>query len=314
MADAVTADTQVDVEVDGRILSGVGADPDVLADAMERHEPEAPPADAPSAPVEAPSDQPKESRGRRRFADLTRERDEAAQRASALEKERDEWKAKASQAPTVPAPAASPVARKEPSSPGASAGETRGKPTEDEVGTKYKTYAEFAEDLADWKYEQREAARDARIADERFQSHINEVFTKGKQAYPDFEQVRTSGPGAQIPFHPDRRNAIVSHPAAEHLLYVIAKDQPLAQKLATCHPMEFWQELARLTPNGPGASPASPSVSGSVAPVPYQPVGASTKTTGTSSSDLAKRALDDYDSSGFREKRRSENEAFARRR
>jgi len=108
--------------------------------------------------------------------------------------------------------------------------------------------------------------------------------------------------------------ALISHPAAEHLYYVIAKDAALAQRLATSDPIAFGMELQRLTPNGSGGLPASPAVSGVVAPVPYQPVGASTKTTVTPLHDLPKKAGNDYDSSGYREARRSQREALSRRR
>ncbi len=61
----------------------------------------------------------------------------------------------------APAPAATPSRTEptrtlEPRQTRTDATATRTKPTEDEIGTKYQTYGDYVEDLADWKAEQRE--------------------------------------------------------------------------------------------------------------------------------------------------------------
>ncbi len=63
----------------------------------------------------------------------------------------------------------------------APAPQTRTKPIEDEVGSKYATYADFVEDLADWKVEQREASR-AQQAQEAQQSRDYSEMITGYQA------------------------------------------------------------------------------------------------------------------------------------
>ena len=100
----------------------------------------------------------------------------------AAEAERDALKARPAASPsppvrderstgTVAAPAAeSGTSRQAASSPPP----TRQKPSEDEVGTKYATYADFVEDLADWVGEQREARRDAKQAQEQQQRTYQE--------------------------------------------------------------------------------------------------------------------------------------------
>ena len=94
----------------------------------------------------------------------------------------------------------------------------RQKPTEDEIGTKYATYADFTEDLADWKYEQRQAAavaqqqqaEQARAEDARKRAHVEawgkhaDRWTAAKQADPDRvaklnPQILSLSPLGQLP-------------------------------------------------------------------------------------------------------------------
>ena len=260
-----------------------------------------------------PESATKQTRGQRRYSELTHARDEATKRAEAAERRAAELEARfsngngAGAGRTEPAPSSSTQqAVEEPKS-------TRPEPSEDEIGTKYKTYAEFTRDQARWVNEQEQANIDARIragieadrASRGFNDLVEKVISRGREAYPDFDAVRTSGPGAVVPMPRDRIEAIFVHPASEHLQYVIAKDAALAQRLANCHPYEFGAELARLTPTGSGASPASPAVSATTtAPAPYQPVGSGSKTAAPSSAQLIKGF--DFDKSGYRERRAAE--------
>lgn len=97
------------------------------------------------------------------------------------------------QPPRQPAPAAAPQ-------PAASAAEpTRSKPVEDEVGTRYATYAEFVEDLADWKSEQRDAARQ-RERDEQEQRAQHE---RGQQEFAQAHQTYQTRLAEFVKTHPD---------------------------------------------------------------------------------------------------------------
>lgn len=81
----------------------------------------------------------------------------------------------ASSAPeTKPAPVE--TRRPEPLQP-AVAETARPKPTEDEIGSKYATYGDYVEDLADWKVEQREAKRDAELRKAREQAQYSDLIT-----------------------------------------------------------------------------------------------------------------------------------------
>ncbi len=309
---AVDPNIQVSHEVDGRILTGVGVSQDNLAETMDRHA-EAEPESA--APTQARTDtgqfqpaQPKQTRGQRRFDELTREREEARREAADAKRERDELRARLS----APAEQRQP---EPPSRPSAvpPAADARSKPIEDEIGTKYQSYADFAEDLADWKVEQRLGAFDidARVrqgieADREtrhFADTVSGVFTKARQSYPDFDAVIAQGPGSQIDFGKQRRDWLVSRPDADHVLYAIARDGAFASRLASMTDIDFGIAVSQLSQAA--ASPASAPRESSV-PAPYSPVGSGSRTASVPLSELPKKAGYDFDSSGYREKRARE--------
>ncbi len=308
---AVDPNVQVSHEVDGRILTGVGVSQDNLAETMDRHteaEPE------PAAPAQARTDngqfqpaQPKQTRGQRRFDELTREREDARRQAADAIRERDELRARLS-APVESAPAEAPSSR-----PASQPATTRSKPIEDEIGTKYQSYADFAEDLADWKVEQRLGAFDinaavrqgieADRATRHFADTVSGVFTKARQSYPDFDAVIAQGPGSQIDFGKQRRDWLVSRPDADHVLYAIAKDGAFASRLASMTDIDFGIAVSQLSQTA--AAPAS-APAGSFAPAPYQPVGSGSRTASVPLSEMPKKAGYDFDASGYREKRARE--------
>jgi hypothetical protein len=326
MADA-DVNAVVSHEQGGRILSGVGVTQEALTETMDRHTPADPPAAvAAPAPISTPASEPKkpETRGQRRFSELANERDAAKLEAARAAEERDALKARIEaferQQPPPPAGGNGQVqagGAPPPQQPQL----TRPEPSEDEIGTKYPTYSAFTKDQAKWVLEQERATLSTDVrsvieadrASRSFNDTVVATQAKGREVYADFDTVLRQGPGALVPMAPDRLQAIILNPASAHLQYVIAKDGALAQRLATCHPIDFGLELARLTPNGSGVSQASPAVSGSVtAPAPYQPVGSGAKTTVTPSADLPKRGFD-FDKSGYREKRAAERGVNRRR-
>jgi hypothetical protein len=304
--------TVVSHEQDGRILSGVGVTADELAETMERHAPEPETPAAPPATTAAPvaPEPDKQTRGQKRFAELTREREDAKRLAAEAQAERDRYKAELEQFKARP-PQAPPTAPKEAVAPPPK--ETRPKPKEDEIGTKYQTYGDYVEDLADWKAEQRLATVDfdARIrqsieADRASRSVTDRVTAaadRGRQAYPDFDAV-LKAPVATYP------NALLARIAtmdgAEHMYYQLATNREASQRIlaALQDPLTLGLELAKLGPSAPGASPASPARTVAPPPPPYQPVVGGSKTTVTPSADLAKGF--DFDKSGYRERRAAE--------
>lgn len=324
-----TVDPNVPVshEVDGRILTGVGVSPDALAETMERHaEPDASEPAAPSTPAQPRDDAgkfAKPSRGQRRFDELTREREEARREAAEVKaryeaSQRELEQLRSLRQPREPEPEPAKAAAT-PATPPAG----RPKPTEDEIGSKYQSYGEFVEDLADWKAEQRLAALDfdARIrqsieadrASRTLQERIVGQLTKARETYQDFDAVLAHGPGASVTLGPtvevgeQRVQAVSLLPNGPQLIYAIAKDGALAQRLAAMTDLEFGMALSSLAPQQAVATPAStPAVVSPIVPPPFQPVGAGSKTTAIPSSDLPKKAGFDYDRSGYREKRAQE--------
>lgn len=287
---------------------------------MERHAPvpDAPAADAPPSPATAAAaaqsaeTAQKPSRGQKRFDELTAQREAAKREADDAKREAAELRARleaAEQARHTPPP---PTAQTPPAP-------RRPKPLEEQVGTTYPTYGDYIEDLADWKAEQRLAAVDfdARIRDSieadrasrSFRDQVRDAFAAGPKVYADFDAMLQR---SRVQFSPAQQLAIIQTPGAEHVLYALAKDDALAQRVAASDPIRFGFELARLVPASGVASPAStPQTGTSVAPPPYQPVGSGTQTTVVPSASLIQGF--DFDKSGYRERRAAERGVRRRR-
>jgi hypothetical protein len=279
----------------------------------------------PKAPE--PSAQPAEklSRGQKRFSQLTSERDQEAHKRAEAERERDELKARiatfeassrtsaAPPAPAVVPPRPAPVSQK------------FSYPTYEQASAQDPTLAwddwneQKAVALFDWKQSQVDI--DARIrerieadtASRAFKSTVSTMLERGKSVYPDFDAVRSSGPGVMITLGPtvekgaERAEMIASMPNGEHLFYAIARSAEVAHALARMSDYQFGMALSSIAPTNPAASPASTGSAGfTVAPPPMQPVGSGSKTAVPSSVDLAERGGEDYDASGFREQSRRE--------
>ena len=307
---AVDPNVQVSHEVDGRILTGVGVSQDNLAETMDRHTPDIEaPAETP-APASQQPEPVKQTRGQRRFDELTREREEARQEAADAKRERDELRARlsapAERAPE-PEPPSRPVAASQPAA-------TRTKPTEDEIGVKYQSYGDFVEDLADWKTEQRLAALDLDTrfrqsieADRASRSHadlVQTVWSRGREAYQDFDAVINAPHMTANNWPPEKVTAIAKLQAPEQIQYVLGKDPQLAERLRVADPVTFGMELAQLlAPQGAARPASTPAV---VVPAPYSPVGSGSRTSVVASSEIPHKFGSDFDRSGYREKRARE--------
>ncbi len=320
----------VSVEHDGRVLSGVGVTPEELQQVMEDRTPvAAPDPDQPAADTTTQTPDPlqqfernddgtfrKNAKGRERFSTLTKERDEAASEAARLRAELDALRQ--SQHTAFPPAngngnghvAPEPAAPKTPEP-------TRPKPLLENIGTTYQTYEDFTEDLADWKAEQRFAQElpniDARVragieaeqASRALQQTLNGAVERGRKTYQDFDTVIAAS-SVVLPW--PVLTLIAKHPHSEHLQYTLAKDAAQAQLIAQDYqrdPVSAGVLLERaLGPSAAAASPASTARAGVTtnAPAPYQPVGSGAKTTVAPLEDLADHG-DDYDTSGYRERR-----------
>jgi hypothetical protein len=328
---------QHDIELPGGIVvSGMGGDVEALREAFEeRHEertgetpepePEPEPTPTPEPKAAAAAEPPvttpkvdKRTRGQKRFDELTAKAEEAARRAEAAEAKAKALEAKlASPVAEPPVPV---VAREEPKPATIAAVDapTRPQPLETEVGTKYATYGDFILDTARWASEQEsvklrkdlDARSSARIEAERASRSRADLATtaiaRGRTAYPDFDAVLDTVADILLP--PAYQDAILSVPDPEHVMYALAKDRTKLQSILKIqNGVQLGMELAKLVPSAAVAPPAStaPVVRTTNAPAPVQPVGASARTTSVSSAELADHG-DDFDNSGYREKRARE--------
>lgn len=113
---------------------------------------------------------------------------------------------------------------------------TRPKPSEDEVGTKYAIYGDYVEDLAEWKAEQRDAAREAKQAEEHQRQQHEQTqrqwhdthktyydrVTAFEQQHPDFTvTVNQHVNGSTLP--PSVYRAIIQHDNGPALVYHLAQ-------------------------------------------------------------------------------------------
>lgn len=96
----------------------------------------------------------------------------------------------ATPAPPTPTPRQESKVAAEPSQARAAAPESRSKPTEDEIGTKYQTYAEFVEDLADWKVEQREIAQATSRQQQEATERERALITSYQQRTAEFSKTK----------------------------------------------------------------------------------------------------------------------------
>jgi hypothetical protein len=316
MADDQPVDAQAEVSVtdhQGRVLTGVGVSEQALTAVMTRPSVEANSgattdeavspesvATETSTPSRDASGQftkaEKESRGQKRFDQLTREREDAKREAEAVRRELADLKAEFERRRV---PESAPPSQPEPP---AAAAPTRAKPTIEQIGTLYDSYETYLEDLADWKFEQREvkllADLDTRVAsriegDRASRSLADKLAADGdagRKAYPDFDAVL--GAWQPVNFPQPILRAIHGLPDSQHIAYALAKDPALTERIAsTTDPVLLGMEFARLLPAGRDASPASsrPVVKTSHAPAPVQPVGGSATTTSPPLADLAEK-------------------------
>ncbi len=316
-----TLQPQHDIELpNGVVASGMGGDAEVIQEEIEaRHEERTgkPLPGAPEFDANSPRLSKKQREAQSRIDQEVGRTKEAIRRAEAAELKLRELEAR---------PAATAQLVRETPKPQDGAAPTRTKPTEDEVGTKYTSYADFVEDLADWRYEQRQAKDDiskvidARVAERIEADRASRSFTdsatsmvdRGRKMFTDFDAVRKDGAGSQVNLGPEKTAIILRLPNAERVIYEACKSAEVAgELLSITDPVEFGMRLARFSTETPAAqaAPAKVTVPMTNAAPPMQPVGTSSRTSSPSLEELASAAIDDYDNSGYRERRRSELKA-----
>lgn len=260
-----------------------------------------------AAPVDAPSEspQPKPRHSvQARIDKAVAQQREAERRAEAAERALQQY------AQPQPAQQAQPR-REEPSY-------TRPKPSEAEIGTRYESYPDFIEDLADWKLEQRDAVQAERhyqqqIA-ERHEAHATtfaERIAQAEETNPQWwsqisptiaglrpssvfsvQEARAIADAAreghaearQIIAQARMADQIFTSDAATELMAYFSQHEPEFQRLSTLPPDRLNREMGKLEAilsRQAAASPGSaPRRSISQAPAPIKPVGTSASAAG----------------------------------
>ena len=302
---AVDPHAEISVEVDGRVLTGVGVSEDTLHAAIDGSTVEQPdPEPDPGQPEAAPE---RLSRGQRRFRALN-EQIEASKAEIAkerAERERLAAEIEALRARSVPTtepvrqetrPTTSPPASLPP--PGHPSGP---RPSADDIGTKYEDWNAYV--AADNQWVEDRIARatadvDAKIAaalekdreQQATQARIQTIWAQGEALYPDFRTVVGS---STVMFPGPTIQAILSDPDSPRLQYLLAKDATEAARIAALtDPIQIGKAFATLLHTAPPVvSPASTgAVRPSTAPPPVQPVGSGARTTSPPLAELAERS------------------------
>lgn len=302
MTETPTPSVSDDIEVEigqqpAAAPAPVSTPPTASVEATEEAD-DAAPVDA--APAETPQAKPRHSLQARIDKAVAQQR-EAERRAEAAER--------------ALAEAYNPPARQTPRD---ESSYTRPKPTEDEIGTKYQSYPEFVEDLADWKLEQREAVQAERQYQQqlaaRHNAHADSFATRiaqAEEANPQFwSQISPTIAGlrpssvftprearaiadAAREGHPEARQIIAqarmadqiftSEYATDLMAYFSQNDREF-QRLSTLPPDRLNREIGRLEASlsraGAATSGPAPRRSISQAPAPIKPVGTSASASG----------------------------------
>jgi hypothetical protein len=175
---------------------------------------------------------------------------------------------------------------------------TRPKPTEDEIGSRYRTHADFVEDLAEWKWEQREVSRARAEAQTKHQTEYQtEIAAYEKRTidartrYADFdEKVTTPLP---TPLTATIGDFLLSSEHGPDLAYYLATHHDDYRRISALSQGRAWAELGKLETSvasklSEPKTPPAPPVTKAPAPIPPIASGAITPT--KSLDELAKTA------------------------
>lgn len=173
----------------------------------------------------------------------------------------------------------------------------RGRPSEDEVGTTYATYADYVDAVAEWKLEQWQSKQNfqeqiqqqlqAHLETQRMHDalsrHVSTVAESGRTRFADFDTVVNA---LDVKFSPMHQEAILRAPDSAAVQYALGKNPELARQIAAIdNPFVLGLEFAKLTQSSAAvarpdsASTARPSsakppinrVGGAASAVPVDP-------------------------------------------
>lgn len=233
-----------------------------------------------------PEQRPKGKGGFQKKIDkLTREKGEASARALALEDELRELKERMAK------PA---VAEEKPKV------ETKGKPTADEIGTKYKDYDEFNEALIDWKTEKllqttletrdREAReRETREIQETRDTNYREAAKEFAEQTPDFNEAVVNATKSGMKLPEPIIELIKELPNGPAVTYYLVTNPETSLELLSASPAMGFAMIGRISQGfeaqpEPVKAPAKKPISS--APPPAKPVSGNSARSSTPLSEM----------------------------
>ena len=223
-----------------------------------------PPTTPPVAPPPAPAVEKNSPGVQKRIDRLVREREELRAQLQAVQR----------QNPTAPAPAqiAAPL----------------NEPKEED----FKTYTEFIDARADWRYEQKEKERNVRESAQRVQSEQDATYTqfRGRELkvmdqHDDYDDVADAKVlAAKGGLTPVMATMINASPVGPDLLYHLGANVEEARKIAAMPPVQAARALFKLESTFDGGSEPPP-VKTSSAPEPINPLTSHPPTNPTNRND-----------------------------
>lgn len=154
--------------------------------------------------------------------------------------------------------------------------------------TQFASDDDYVEAMADWKYQTRrieethaQAVAAEKAAAEALEADWVSRREAAKQRQKDWAEVVA---GAQIPISPDIRETLMTDENGPELVYALAKDKNLAQRIFAMSPMAAGRELGRMSAeiaknNHAARPPAMPTVTS--APNPPRELNAKASKSGT---------------------------------
>jgi len=280
---------QTSLEHDGRVFTGTDTDSEATEAAFAET------TAGRKAEIEAKAADPnKPIRGRRRFDQLTFEREEAKREAEKARSEAEALRAELEAAKTRNADSKAETTKTEAEPAKVEAKSTAVRPKLEDFLEQPDPIKAFDEALSAYHEAQISEQIDARLssrleaerASRQLTQTVADLRERGKSAYDDFETVLNS---SDVKFPEPILWQIVNDPNGEHIQYALASDEKLAKEVAGLRdPLALGRILGRLGAVGTSARPASPAPTAkSQAPRPFQPVSGASKTASPSIEDLA---------------------------
>jgi hypothetical protein len=260
-----------------------------------------------TAPVSEPeSEQEQRPKGKggfqKKIDKLTKEKGEALSAKETLERELAEFKDRFERLEKSLAPKAETKDEKPEAKPKYI---TRPKPLESEIGTKYKDWTEYSEDLIDWKTDEKLAARD-QSAQQREITEIQQAREEGyaeaakefvEKEAPDFNDAVNAATKAGMKLPEPIIDLIKELPNGPAVTYYLVKNPSEALALIEMSPAMGFAAIGRISQGLEREEPAPKAPVKKVvsaAPPGHKPVAGNSAKSGNSLHELSQQGTDAY--------------------